>query len=82
MGVTREDVVLGFLPAFHSFGLTITALLPLLVGVRVVHHPDPTDAVDLVHKIAAYGRPCWSGRRPSSITSWTGPSRATSTRSG
>jgi len=55
MGVTREDVVLGFLPAFHSFGLTITTVLPLLMGVRVVHHPNPTDAVNLVHKIKAYG---------------------------
>ena len=55
MGVTSEDVLLGFLPAFHSFGLTITTLLPLLTGVRVVHHPDPTDAANLVHKIAAYG---------------------------
>ena len=55
IGVTREDVVLGFLPAFHSFGLTITTVLPLLMGVRVVHHPNPTDAVNLVHKIKAYG---------------------------
>jgi long-chain-fatty-acid--[acyl-carrier-protein] ligase len=55
MGVTRRDVLLGFLPAFHSFGLTITTLLPLLTGVRVVHHPDPTDAANLVHKISAYG---------------------------
>jgi long-chain-fatty-acid--[acyl-carrier-protein] ligase len=55
MGVMRTDVILGFLPAFHSFGLTVTTFLPLLTGVRVVHHPDPTDAVNLVHKIKAYG---------------------------
>jgi acyl-CoA synthetase (AMP-forming)/AMP-acid ligase II/1-acyl-sn-glycerol-3-phosphate acyltransferase/acyl carrier protein len=55
MGVTAEDVVLGFLPAFHSFGMTVTTLLPLLIGVRVVHHPDPTDAASLVHKIKSYG---------------------------
>jgi long-chain-fatty-acid--[acyl-carrier-protein] ligase len=55
MDVTRSDVMLGFLPAFHSFGLSITTLLPLLTGVRVVHHPDPTDAGNLVHKIQAYG---------------------------
>jgi long-chain-fatty-acid--[acyl-carrier-protein] ligase len=55
MDVTREDVLLGFLPAFHSFGLTVTTLLPLLTGVRVVYHPDPTDAVNLVYKIRAYG---------------------------
>ena len=50
-----DDVLLGFLPAFHSFGLSVTTLLPLVAGVRVVHHPDPTDAVNLVHKIRAYG---------------------------
>ena len=55
MSVTRDDVLLGFLPAFHSFGLTVTTLLPLQAGLRVVHHPDPTDAVNLAHKIHAYG---------------------------
>ena len=39
---------------FHSFGLTVTGLLPLFVGVRIVHHPDPTDAAALVRKIATY----------------------------
>jgi long-chain-fatty-acid--[acyl-carrier-protein] ligase len=55
MELTRRDVFLGFLPTFHSFGLTVTGLLPLLTGVRVVHHPDPTDAVNLGRKVAAYG---------------------------
>lgn len=52
--LSRDDTLLGFLPVFHSFGLTVTSLLPMLVGVRVVHHPDPTDARALAHKIAAY----------------------------
>src|SRR5439155_5157365 len=55
MELTRRDVILGFLPPFHSFGLTVTGLLPLLTGVRVVHHPDPTDAANLGPKVAAYG---------------------------
>jgi long-chain-fatty-acid--[acyl-carrier-protein] ligase len=50
----RPDSFVGFLPAFHSFGLTVTALAPLLCGLRLVHHPDPTDAAGLVRKIAAY----------------------------
>jgi long-chain-fatty-acid--[acyl-carrier-protein] ligase len=54
LDLRREDSVLGFLPAFHSFGLTVTGLLPLLGGMRVVHHPDPTDASGLARKIAAY----------------------------
>ncbi|MCS7021369.1 MAG: AMP-binding protein [Gemmataceae bacterium] len=50
----RRHAALGFLPMFHSFGFTITGLLPFFVAVRIVHHPDPTDAAALVYKIAAY----------------------------
>jgi long-chain-fatty-acid--[acyl-carrier-protein] ligase len=51
---SRSQVILGFLPAFHSFGIAATSLLPLLGGMRVVHHPDPTDAAGLARKTAAY----------------------------
>jgi long-chain-fatty-acid--[acyl-carrier-protein] ligase len=34
--------------------MTVTGLLPLLGGMRVIHHPDPTDATGLAQKIAAY----------------------------
>ena len=51
---TRADTFIGFLPMFHSFGLTVTSLLPVLAGIKVVHHPDPTDAATLARKIAAY----------------------------
>jgi long-chain-fatty-acid--[acyl-carrier-protein] ligase len=54
LAVTRRDAVLGFLPMFHSFGFTVTGLGPLLAGVRVVHHADPTDAAGLARKAAAY----------------------------
>lgn len=52
--LTRADAILGFLPAFHSFGLTVTGLMPLLGGLRVVRHPDPTDAGGLTRKITSY----------------------------
>ncbi|MSR52341.1 MAG: hypothetical protein EXS09_03500 [Gemmataceae bacterium] len=48
------DSVIGFLPMFHSFGLVVTTVLPLVVGVRVVHHPDPTDAKAIARKVAGY----------------------------
>jgi long-chain-fatty-acid--[acyl-carrier-protein] ligase len=54
MELKRTDIFFGFLPAFHSFGMTVTGLLPLLGGIRVVRHPDPTDAANLARKIAAY----------------------------
>jgi long-chain-fatty-acid--[acyl-carrier-protein] ligase len=54
VGLTHQESMLGFLPPFHSFGIAAGILLPLLGGMRVVHHPDPTDAGLLVRKIAAY----------------------------
>jgi len=54
LGFKRGDVLLGFLPPFHSFGLSGNMVLPLVGGVRVVHHADPTDAAGLARKIAAY----------------------------
>ena len=51
---TRGDVLLGFLPPFHSFGLLANVLAPVLAGIRVAHYPDPTDAAGLVRTVAAY----------------------------
>jgi acyl-CoA synthetase (AMP-forming)/AMP-acid ligase II/acyl carrier protein len=55
VGLKHEEVLLGFLPPFHSFGIAACILLPLLGGMRVVHHPDPTDAARLARKIKTYG---------------------------
>ena len=52
--IRRGDRILGILPPFHSFGLTVTTLLPLCVGAPVVHHPDPTEAPTLARIIEAY----------------------------
>ncbi len=41
--VQKKDVMLGSLPPFHSFGFSVTGLLPLLGGLRVVYSPNPTD---------------------------------------
>jgi long-chain-fatty-acid--[acyl-carrier-protein] ligase len=45
---------IGFLPPFHSFGLTGTILLPLCAGLQVVYYPVPTDGVALTRHIEAY----------------------------
>jgi acyl-CoA synthetase (AMP-forming)/AMP-acid ligase II/1-acyl-sn-glycerol-3-phosphate acyltransferase/acyl carrier protein len=52
--VTAADSLLGFLPPFHSFGLTGNVLLPHLTGIRSVRHADPTDARGLVETIRAF----------------------------
>ena len=48
------DTLLGFLPPFHSFGLTGNILLPHVAGIRSVRHADPTDARGLVRIIQTY----------------------------
>jgi long-chain-fatty-acid--[acyl-carrier-protein] ligase len=40
----HDDVLLGFLPPFHSFGLTICTLLPLMTGLKVAYHPNPNES--------------------------------------
>lgn len=44
-GITiySDDILLSMLPPFHSFGFTVTGLLPLMLGIRVAYTPDPTD---------------------------------------
>jgi long-chain-fatty-acid--[acyl-carrier-protein] ligase len=54
LGLTSKDSVLGFLPAFHSFGLSVTGLMPLLSGVRVVRYPDPTATATLARMVGTY----------------------------
>lgn len=48
------DRMIGILPPFHSFGMTVTSLFPLLSGVRMVYHPNPTEGVALARIIEAY----------------------------
>jgi len=51
LNFTDEDVIYGFLPPFHSFGLTITALLPFLIGLRSAYYPNPTESRKLARGI-------------------------------
>lgn len=39
---TNKDVILGFLPPFHSYGFTVCGILPLVSGVRAIYYPNPT----------------------------------------
>ncbi|MBN1961419.1 MAG: AMP-binding protein [Deltaproteobacteria bacterium] len=49
-----DDKIIGFLPPFHSFGLTGTVLLPLCTSIACVYFPNPTDGAALARIIAAY----------------------------
>lgn len=54
LNITNEEVFLGSLPVFHAFGLTVTTLLPMLEGIKVVCHPDPTDGLGIGKAVAKY----------------------------
>ncbi len=54
LSVDASDRLLGFLPPFHSFGLTGNVLLAPVAGIPCVRFADPTDARGLVETIAAY----------------------------
>ena len=49
-----RDALIGMLPPFHSFGITVTTVLPLCCGLRTVYHPNPTEARLLAKVIEAY----------------------------
>ncbi|TNF65374.1 MAG: AMP-binding protein [Gammaproteobacteria bacterium] len=51
---TSEDSVVSILPTFHAFGLTATTLLPLVEGIFMVCHPDPTDGEMVAQLIEKY----------------------------
>jgi acyl-[acyl-carrier-protein]-phospholipid O-acyltransferase/long-chain-fatty-acid--[acyl-carrier-protein] ligase len=49
--LTTSDVVFNPLPTFHSFGLTVGALMPLYLGVKEVLHPTPRQPHEIVRRI-------------------------------
>ncbi|GLH69305.1 hypothetical protein GETHPA_08380 [Geothrix rubra] len=50
----KDDRMMGCLPPFHAFGLTTTTILPLVLGIPVVYHPNPTEGRMLARIISAY----------------------------
>jgi long-chain-fatty-acid--[acyl-carrier-protein] ligase len=51
----NDDMFYGVLPPFHSFGFSVTGLLPLLAGLRVYYAPDPNDHFSLARDIERCG---------------------------
>ena len=41
--VDSEDSILGILPPFHSFGLTVSVLLGVTLAIPVVYYPNPVE---------------------------------------
>ena len=54
LNTDNQDIVMSTLPLFHAFGLTVTTFMPLVEGVPIICHPDPTDVVNIGKAIAKY----------------------------
>ncbi len=50
-----NDAMFNPLPTFHCFGLTVGAIMPLLLGLKSVYHPTPLQPHDIVRRIKAHG---------------------------
>ena len=54
LNTETHDTMMNSLPLFHAFGLSVTTFLPLVEGIPMVTHPDPTDAAGTAKAIAKY----------------------------
>ena len=54
LNTQHDDVVMASLPLFHAFGFTVTQLLPLIEGLPLVSHPDPTDVSGVANAVAKH----------------------------
>ncbi len=49
--VFPTDILYGILPPFHSFGFSVTGMMPLLIGLKVYYAPDPTHSHGMLQDI-------------------------------
>jgi acyl-[acyl-carrier-protein]-phospholipid O-acyltransferase/long-chain-fatty-acid--[acyl-carrier-protein] ligase len=49
-----SDTVFNPLPTFHSFGLTVGAIMPLCLGIKTVCHPSPRQPHEIVRRIRTH----------------------------
>jgi long-chain-fatty-acid--[acyl-carrier-protein] ligase len=54
IAIDESDSLLAMLPPFHAFGLTVDLVLPLVTGLRVVYHNNPTESAKIAALIEQY----------------------------
>ena len=52
--IEKSDILYAVLPPFHSFGISLSGLLPLLAGFRAYFSPNPNDAHGMARDIKAH----------------------------
>lgn len=50
----QNDKIIGTLPVFHSFGLTVCTILPAISGIPVIYHADPRDGLNIGRLTSKY----------------------------
>lgn len=50
-----DDVVVSCAPLYHPMGLVLTTIMPLVEGIPVACHADPSDALGIAKSIARHG---------------------------
>ncbi|MGP2657409.1 acyl-[ACP]--phospholipid O-acyltransferase [Malaciobacter sp. WC5094] len=61
LNADKEDIIVGSLPIFHAFGITVTTFLPLIEGIKCVAHPDPTDGLGIGKLVSKYNATIMTG---------------------
>lgn len=67
--LTHEDVMIGVLPLFHSFGITATLWLPACLGMGAAFHYSPLDSKRVGELTEEFGGTCIVGT-PTFLTAW------------
>ncbi|MFH1076701.1 MAG: AMP-binding protein [Pseudomonadota bacterium] len=52
--IHENDRLIGILPMFHSFGITVTTVMPLCMALPTVYYPNPNEASTIGRIIDAY----------------------------
>ena len=70
LGLSQSgNSLLSPLPLFHSFGLNVGTWLPLCQGLKMISHPDPTDARTIA-KLAREQQPDFFVSTPTFVRGW------------
>ncbi|MDE2462698.1 MAG: AMP-binding protein, partial [Alphaproteobacteria bacterium] len=51
----ESDVLFNPLPTFHCFGLTVGALMPMMLGIKTICHPTPLQPKEIARRIRSSG---------------------------
>ncbi len=54
LNTQHDDRIMASLPLFHAFGLTVTQFMPLIEGLPMVCHADPTDVVNIAKAVSKH----------------------------